>query len=64
MLVFVRMAAGIASFSGLHYAVAVDSTSREEFIERLTQQLRGTFRERAEYLRLLAARYERVASNV
>lgn len=58
----VRMAAGVASFSALYYAV--DSTYRDEFIDRLTQQLQDTFAERAEYLRLLAARDERVASNV
>jgi hypothetical protein len=62
----VRTAAGVASFSALYYAVAsaVDSTYRDEFIERLTQQLQDTFRERGEYLRLLAARDERVASKV
>jgi hypothetical protein len=62
----VRTAAGVASFSALYYAVAsaVDSTYRDEFIERLTQQLQDTFRERAEYLRLLAARDERVESKV
>jgi hypothetical protein len=54
----VRTAAGVASFSALYYAVAsaVDSTYRDEFIERLTQQLQETFRERGEYLELLAAR--------
>jgi hypothetical protein len=34
----------------------VDSTYRDEFIERLTQQLQETFRERGEYLELLAER--------
>ena len=54
----VRTAAGVASFSALYYAVAsaVDSTYRDEFVERLTQQLQDTFRERAEYLELLEAR--------
>ena len=54
----VRTAAGVASFSALYYAVAsaVDSTYRDEFIERLTQQLQETFRERGEYLELLAER--------
>jgi hypothetical protein len=53
----VRTAAGVASFSALYYAVAsaVDSTYRDEFVDRLTEQLRVTFRERAEYLRLLEA---------
>ena len=62
----VRTAAGVASFSALYYAVAsaVDSTYRDEFIERLAQQLQDTFRERAEYLRLLEERDARVASRV
>jgi hypothetical protein len=60
----VRTAAGVASFSALYYAVAsaVDSTYRDEFVERLTQQLQDTFRERAEYLELLEARDARVSS--
>jgi hypothetical protein len=51
----VRTAAGVASFSALYYCVAsaVDSTYRDEFVERLTTELRGTFEERAEYLALL-----------
>jgi hypothetical protein len=62
----VRTAAGVASFSALYYAVAsaVDSTYRDEFIDRLTQQLQDTFAERAEYLRLLAERDGRVPSKV
>jgi hypothetical protein len=62
----VRTAAGVASFSALYYAVAsaVDSTYRDEFVERLTQQLQDTFRERAEYLELLEARDARVSSGV
>ena len=62
----VRTAAGVASFSALYYAVAsaVDSTYRDEFIERLTQQLHDTFRERAEYLQLVEDRDARVSSGV
>ena len=62
----VRTAAGVASFSALYYAVAsaVDSTYRDEYVERLTQQLQDTFRERAEYLELLKARDARVSSGV
>ena len=62
----VRTAAGVASFSALYYAVAsaVDSTYRDEFIERLTQQLRETFGERGEYLELIAARDRAVESRV
>ena len=54
----VRTAPGVASFSALYYAVAsaVDSTHRDEFIERLTQQLQEPFGERGEYLELIAAR--------
>lgn len=54
----VRTAAGVSSFSALYYAVAsaVDSTYRDEFVERLTQQLRATFEERDEYLRLFEVR--------
>jgi hypothetical protein len=45
-------------------ASAVDSTYRDEFIERLTQQLQETFRERGEYLELIAAQDRGVASRV
>ena len=53
----VRTAAGVASFSALYYCVAsaVDSTYRDEFVDRLTTELRGTFRDRAEYLGLLGS---------
>jgi hypothetical protein len=62
----VRTAAGVASFSALYYAVAsaVDSTYRDEFVERLTQNLRETFRERAEYLELIRERDAGVPSVV
>jgi hypothetical protein len=62
----VRTAAGVASFSALYYAVAsaVDSTYRDEFVERLTQQLHDTFRERGEYLDLLAHRDGAVPTRV
>ena len=51
----VRTSAGVASFSALYYCVAsaVDSTYRDEFVERLTTELRGTFEDRAVYLALL-----------
>jgi hypothetical protein len=47
-----RVAGAIAAFSGVYYAIAVmtDATYREEFLEELTEELRGTFRLRAEYL--------------
>jgi hypothetical protein len=62
----VRTAAGVASFSALYYAVAsaVDSTYRDEFVDRLTQNLQETFRERAEYLELLRDRDAGVPSAV
>ena len=62
----VRTAAGVASFSALYYAVAsaVDSTYRDEFVERLTQNLQETFRERAEYLELVRDRAAEVPSAV
>jgi hypothetical protein len=50
----VRVAAAIAAFAGLYYAIAVqtDATYREEFLEEVVGDLRDTFRLRAEYLRL------------
>jgi hypothetical protein len=50
-----RVATGTAAFSGLYYTVAmvVDSNFRDEFVTRITEQMRETFALRAEYLRLL-----------
>ncbi|MGI8726105.1 MAG: hypothetical protein ACR2K6_00290 [Solirubrobacterales bacterium] len=52
-----RVAIGLASFSGLYFAVAMltDSTYREEFLEEVTAELRVVFRQRAEYMRLRAS---------
>ena len=52
-----RVAGGLAAFSGFYFAVAMltDSTYREEFLEELTTEMRTSFRERAEYLRLRPA---------
>jgi hypothetical protein len=49
-----RVAAAIAAFAGLYYAIAVqtDATYREEFLEEVVGDLRDTFRHRADYLRL------------
>jgi hypothetical protein len=49
-----RVAAGLAAFSGFYFAIAMltDSTYREEFLDEVTSDMRETFRERAEYLRL------------
>ncbi len=51
----VLVAGGIAAFSGLYFAIAVltDSTYREEFLSQITGEMRQTFRQRAEYLRVL-----------
>jgi len=51
-----RVAGGIAAFSGLYYAIAVltDATYREEFLAELTDELGDTFRARRDYLRLRA----------
>lgn len=53
-----RVAAGLAAFSGFYFAIAMltDSTYREEFLDELTTEMRQTFTARAEYLRLCAAR--------
>jgi len=50
-----RVAAAIAAFSGLYFAISVltDATYREEFLEELAEELRGTLRARQEYLQLL-----------
>ena len=52
-----RTSTGVAAFAGLYYAVAmlVDATYRDLFIDELTEQLRDTFANRAEYLRLRRA---------
>jgi hypothetical protein len=52
-----RVAAGLAAFSGFYFAIAMltDSTYREEFLDELSEEMRDTFRARAEYLRLRGA---------
>lgn len=52
-----RVAGGLAAFSGFYFAVAMltDSTYREEFLTELTQEMRASFRARTEYLRLRGA---------
>ena len=49
-----RVAAGLAAFSGFYFSIAIftDSTYRQEFLEELTSEMRESFSERAEYLRL------------
>jgi hypothetical protein len=50
----IRVAVGLAAFSGFYFAIAMftDSTYREEFLEELTSEMRRSFKERGEYLRL------------
>ncbi len=52
-----RVAAGLAMFSGFYFAIAMltDSTYREEFLEEVTGEMRDSFRSRAEYLQLRSA---------
>jgi hypothetical protein len=52
-----RVAGGLAAFSGFYFAVAMltDSTYREEFLTELSQEMRTSFRARLEYLRLRGA---------
>jgi hypothetical protein len=53
-----RVAAAIAAFTGLYFAISMltDDVYRREFLEGLTSEMRQSFRDRAEYLRLRAAR--------
>ena len=52
-----RVAGGLAAFSGFYFAVAMltDSTYREEFLTELADEMRTSFRARTEYLRLKGA---------
>ena len=49
-----RVAVGLASFSGFYFAIAIftDSTYREEFLGEITSEMKRSFKERSEYLRL------------
>jgi hypothetical protein len=51
-----RVAGAISALSGLYYAIAVltDNTYREEFLTEVTDEMGSTFRDRAEYLALIA----------
>jgi hypothetical protein len=51
-----RVAGGLAAFSGFYFAVAMltDSTYREEFLAELTSEMGASFRARVAYLRLRA----------
>ena len=49
-----RVSGGIAAVSGLYYAIAVltDSTYREQFLDRMSEEMGASFRARADYLAL------------
>jgi hypothetical protein len=49
-----RVAAGMAAITGLYYAISIltDATYREEFLEDVTEEMRGMFETRARYLEL------------
>jgi hypothetical protein len=51
-----RVAVGIATFTGLYYAIALitDAMYREEFLSGVVEDLREVFTIRAEYLRARA----------
>ena len=52
-----RVATGTACLAALYYAVAtqIDAAYRDEVVEQLGEQLRGTFTQREEYLSLIGA---------
>jgi hypothetical protein len=53
-----RVATAVAAFAGLYYAVAIllDAAYRDQFVDALTEELRGVFGRRAEYLTLVRRR--------
>jgi len=52
-----RVAGGLAAFSGFYFAIAVftDSTYREEFLDEMTSEMRSSFQARAEYMGMRGA---------
>ena len=50
-----RVATAIASFTGLYFAISMmtDDLYRREFLDRITDEMKATFAQRAEYLDLL-----------
>jgi hypothetical protein len=52
-----QVAGAIAALSGLYYAIAVqtDATYRQEFLTEITDEMRGSFVARVDYLRAAAA---------
>jgi hypothetical protein len=53
-----RVAGAVAGLSGLYYAIAVltDATYRDQFLDRLSSDMRDVFADRARYLELRRAR--------
>jgi hypothetical protein len=53
----VRVALGVATFTGLYYAIALitDATYRDQFLHGVTEDLREVFAIRAEYLEVRAS---------
>jgi hypothetical protein len=51
-----RVTGAVAGLSGLYYAIAVftDATYRDQFLDRLSEDMRAVFAERAEYLQARA----------
>jgi hypothetical protein len=49
-----KVSGGLAAFSGFYFAISMltDSTYREEFLSELTEEMKESFSERAEYLKL------------
>ena len=49
-----RVAIGLAAFSGFYFSISIftDSTYRDEFLDELTSEMRKSFEDRAEYLKL------------
>lgn len=47
-----HVAGGVAGLSGLYYAIAVltDATYRDQFLDRLSEEMRAVFADRARYL--------------
>jgi hypothetical protein len=52
----VKVAAGIAIFTGLYYSISLmtDATYRTEFLDNITAELRELFTDRKQYLALRA----------
>ena len=49
-----RVAGGLAAFTGFYFSISMftDSTYRQEFLEELTAEMRQSFADRADYLKL------------